>query len=340
MSHATKKLPKIVLFATGGTIVSSGDDPTQLTGYSIKDFSVDALLSSVPALSRAAELEARQVANIDSSSMRSSVWADLAEAVQAAAQRSDVDGIVITHGTDTMDETAFLLNLVLDTEKPVVMTGAMRPATAISADGPLNLLNAVRTAASPEAAGKGVLVVLNDTIVAAREAQKINTTNAAAFSGHDLSAIGMIAGDDIVFTGMSVKPHTTACEFTVAEFAEAVRAGRLPRVDILCAHADDDGALAQACAKLGAEAIIYMGTGNGSVHEDAERALLAAKLPVVRATRVPGGCVTEGLARWQEQGFVPAGTLTAQKARILAQLVLIDRSGDAAARLKAAFLKY
>lgn len=340
MSDAQRKLPKIVLFATGGTIVSSGDDPTQMTGYSIKDFSVDLLMSSVPALSRAAELEAHQVANIDSGSMRSSIWADLASAVQAAAERADVDGIVITHGTDTMDETAFFLNLVLKTDKPVVMTGAMRPATAISADGPLNLLNAVRTAACPEARGKGVLVVLNDMIVAAREAQKVNTTNAAAFNGRDLGPIGMIAGDAIVFTGMSAKPHTTQSEFSVKLFVDAVKAGRLPRVDILCAHVDDDGALARACAELGAEAIVYMGTGNGTVHGDAERALCETGLPVIRATRVPSGCVTPGLERWQQQGFIPAGALTAQKARILAQLALLSPSGDPVERLKAAFLKY
>ena len=345
-SSTKSRLPKIVVFATGGTIVSSGDDPTQLTGYRIKGLNVESLISGVPALKRVADLEAEQIANIDSMSMTSDVWLKLARGIEAAAARDDVDGIVITHGTDTMEETAFFLNLVLKTEKPVVITGAMRPATAISADGPLNLLNAVRVAADPEACGKGVLVVLNDVIVTARDATKLHPTNVATFRGPDLGMIGMISGDDILFIGTSARPHTTASEFSLDDL-EGLE--KLPRVDILYSHADDDGVFADAAVAAGAQAIVHAGTGNGSIHKETEKALMRAAekgVLIVRATRTGSGAVTPGIEEWQRAGFVPAGTLNPQKARILAQLVIAkhDHAHEADATLQpalaAAFKRY
>ena len=338
------RLPRIVVFATGGTIVSSGDDPTQLTGYRIKGLSVESLIAGVPALKRTAELEAEQIANIDSMSMTSEIWMRLARGIEAAAAHEDVDGIVVTHGTDTMEETAWFLNLVLKTEKPVVITGAMRPATAISADGPLNLLNAVRVAADPESRGKGVLVVLNDVIATARDATKMHPTNVATFRGPDLGMIGMISGDAILYIGASVRSHTTATEFSLADLSGLTK---LPRVDIVYSHADDDGVFVDAAVAAGAGAIVHAGTGNGSIHKETEKALVRAAekgVLIVRASRTYSGAVTPGVDEWQRAGFVPSGTLNPQKARVLAQLVLAKYAdadaGERRKRLADAFARY
>lgn len=320
------KKARIAIFATGGTIVSSGDSATQMTGYSIKGLNVNDLIAAVPQLTDVADIEARQIANIDSSSMKASVWSDLALAIEEEARRDEVDGIVVTHGTDTLEETAYFLNLLLSTHKPVVLTGAMRPATALSAEGPLNLLNAVRVAASPDACGKGVLIVLNDSIGTARDMTKTHPTNVATFRGPDLGAIGSISGDRIEFIGASAKDHTTKTPFTLEKLDCYLEThGKLPRVDIVYSHTDDDGVMVKAAVAAGAEGIVHAGTGNGSIHEDTEPALFeAAKagIVIVRASRVHGGATVEGLERWQQAGFVPAGSLNPQKARVLLQLAL------------------
>ncbi len=320
------KKARIAIFATGGTIVSSGDSATQMTGYSIKGLNVNDLIAAVPQLTDVADIEARQIANIDSSSMKASVWSDLAHAIEEEARRDEVDGIVVTHGTDTLEETAYFLNLLLSTDKPVVLTGAMRPATALSAEGPLNLLNAVRVAASPDACGKGVLIVLNDSIGTARDMTKTHPTNVATFRGPDLGAIGSISGDRIEFIGASAKDHTTKTPFTLEKLDLYLKThGKLPRVDIVYSHTDDDGVMVKAAVTAGAEGIVHAGTGNGSIHEETEPALFeAAKagIVIVRASRVHGGAIVEGLERWQQAGFVPSGSLNPQKARVLLQLAL------------------
>ena len=330
---ATMTKARIAIFATGGTIVSSGDSATQMTGYSIKGLNVNDLIGAVPQLADVADIEARQIANIDSSSMTAAVWTDLARAIDEETRREDVTGVVVTHGTDTLEETAYFLNLLLKTEKPVVLTGAMRPATALSAEGPLNLLNAVRVAAEPAARGKGVLIVLNDAIGTARDMTKTHPTNVATFRGPDLGAIGAVSGDRIEFIGASAKDHTARTPFSVEKLDQYLKEnGKLPRVDIVYSHTDDDGVMVKAALAAGARGIVHAGTGNGSIHEATEPALFeAAKsgVVVVRASRVHGGATVEGLASWQEAGFVPAGSLNPQKARVLLQLAL-TQTKDAA----------
>ncbi len=200
--------PTIVIVSTGGTIVSSGQSETQLTGYSIKDLKVDDLIKAVPSLSQIAKIRVCPVCNIPSSCINEAVWFKLALAVQNLADTPDVDGVVITHGTDTMEETAFFLNLVLKTDKPVILTGAMRPATALSADGPLNLFNAVSVAGAPESKGKGVLIVMNGLINGARDTTKTNTTAVQTFASRDFGAFGYVTGSEVEYFSESVKPHT------------------------------------------------------------------------------------------------------------------------------------
>lgn len=319
----TTQLPKVRLLTCGGTIVSSGESASQMTGYRIKDFTVDALLAAVPGLAEVARIDVKEVARIDSMSMTSAVWKDLGRAIEEADADPDISGIVVTHGTDTMEETAWFTHLTMKTEKPAVFTGAMRPSTALSADGPLNLYNAVRIAVDPEAKGRGVLVALNDVVFGARSAMKVNPTNAAAFGGLAEGPAALVAGGSIVWFGRPAKPFGKETPFKLETYSHP---RRLPRVDILYSHADDDGVLVRAAVDAGAEAIVHAGTGNGSIHAETEKALAEAAergVFIIRASRVAGGSVTPGLAEWQERGYIPAGTLSPQKARILAMLALV-----------------
>lgn len=332
------KLPKIVILGTGGTIVSSGDDPLMLTGYRIKGLNVETLLCAVPELQYFARIEAHQIANIDSSSMTFSIWLELGRAIEKAAADPDTAGIVVTHGTDTMEETAWFTHLTAKTQKPIVFTGAMRPATALSADGPLNLLNAVRIAADPKAAGRGVLVALNDVILSARDAMKISPTNAAAFGPNVQGPLGLIAGAEILWLGRPERAFGSETPFSIPKLA----ALEIPRVDIVYSHADDDGVMVRAACDAGARAIVHAGTGNGSIHCCTDEALADAAdagVLIIRASRVTTGAVTTGLAEWQKRGYVPAGTLTPQKARVLAQLVVAEY-GQVQSALAEAFSKY
>lgn len=314
--------PKVVILATGGTIVSSGDSAAQMTGYSIRGLTVGDVIRAVPCLEDIADIEARTVCSIPSSSITSKIWIALAAQVEEACRRDDVAGVVVTHGTDTMEETAFFLNLVLKTAKPVVLTGAMRPATALSADGPINLLNAVRVAASPEALGKGVLIVMNGIIGGARDTTKTHTTAVDTFRGRDFGTFGYVIGGETAFFTASVRPHTLTSEFSLADFREDAD---LPRTALITAHAEEDVWTVQAALEAGVRGIVYAGCGHGTVSAAMETELVRAAadgIAVVRASRTGAGPVLDGLPRWQEAGFIPAGTLPPQKARILLQLGL------------------
>ena len=189
---AMAALPNVSILATGGTIAGSAASNTQMTGYKAGSIGIQTLINAVPAMKQYANISGEQICNIDSANMTSDIQLKLAKRVNELLARSDVNGIVITHGTDTLEETAYFLNLTVKSDKPVVLVGAMRPATAISADGPLNLLNAVKVATSKEAAGKGVLVILNDEINGARDVTKMNTTNVDTFHAPILGALGMV----------------------------------------------------------------------------------------------------------------------------------------------------
>lgn len=312
-------LKNITILATGGTIAGQAASATQMTGYTAGVFSVQDLLNGVPGLDELAHISGEQVCNIDSSSMTDALLLQLAQRANELLARTDVDGLVITHGTDTLEETAYFLNLVLKSSKPVVVVGAMRPATAVSADGPLNLINAVKVAVQEESAGRGVLVVMNDEIYGARDVSKTNTTNVATFKAPGGAPLGFIVGGIVRYYYNSSRLHTVSTPFTVDVLST------LPRVDIIYTHVGEDGALIEAVVAAGAKGIVYAGSGMGSVHEAAEPALVAAAakgVAVVRASRTGSGIVAEGLARWTQAGFIPADNLNPQKARILLQLAL------------------
>ena len=195
----------------------------------------------------------------------------------------------------------------------------MRPATAISADGPMNLLEAVRVASTPEAKGKGVMIVMNDEINGARDVTKTNTTNPATFKSPELGAMGYVSGNKVRFYKQSTKRHTTNSEFDVSKLET------LPRVDIIYSHVDDDRIMADAAVAAGAKGIIHAGTGNGSIANPTMEGLkdaVAKGVVVVRSARVPNGATTVSLPMWTKAGFLESDTLNPQKARLLLQLAL------------------
>jgi len=321
-----KKLPHVVILATGGTIAGSADSKTSV-GYTSGAVTVDALISAVPTLKDIARISGEQVSSIGSQDMSDEVWLKLAKRVNEILAADTVDGIVITHGTDTMEETAYFLQLVVKSAKPVVLTGSMRPSTALSADGPLNIFNAVAIAGDPAATGRGVLVAANDDIHSARDITKTNTTSVQTFLSPQYGLIGTTLYGKQTFFRVPYRKHTTGSEFSV----KGVTA--LPRVDVIYAHADMSADLIDAAVKLGAKGIVVAGVGDGNMTAKALDALTrAAKSGVVcvRSTRLPSGRTWRNSEVNDDKlGLVAAGELNPSKSRVLLKLALMKTSDPA-----------
>lgn len=318
-AFAASAKPNVKILATGGTIAGSAASATATTGYKAGALGIDVLINAVPEVKNYANVTGEQICSIDSKDMTNDIWLKLSKRCNELLSRSDVNGIVITHGTDTLEETAYFLNLTVKSDKPVVITGAMRPATAISADGPMNLLNAVRVASNPKAAGHGVLVVLNDQINGARDVTKTNTTSVDTFKTPELGALGYMNDGVPEFYRDSTRVHTAKTEFNVMNLSE------LPYVKVIYGTANDDALFVDAAIKAGVKGIIYAGTGNGSVHKNAEAALAkaaAAGIVVVRSSRVGTGSVIPAEQSYIDEHFIDGDSLNPQKARILLQLAL------------------
>ncbi|MGS0743612.1 type II asparaginase [Glaciimonas sp. GG7] len=315
-----QKLPNVVILATGGTIAGTGATSTTTVGYTSATVGVDKLIAAVPELKKVANVKGEQVFQIASESMTVDHWLKLAKRVNILLTQPDVDGIVITHGTDTIEETAYFLDLTVKSRKPVVLVGAMRPSTALSADGPINLYNAVLLAGSKEAIGKGVLVALNDQINAAREVTKTNTSTTDTFKSPELGMLGYIQGSKPYFYRQSTRKNTAETEFDISNLDV------LPKVDIVYGYADMNSAALDAQVAAGAKGIIHAGVGDGSIAAQMKAPLLAARkqgVIIVRASRVGQGIVARnGEANDDEMDSVVADTFNAQKARILLMLAL------------------
>lgn len=321
---------KVAILATGGTIAGSTDSKLATTGYTAGVLGVDVLINAVPEIKQIAEISGEQIANVDSSNMNDEIWLKLAKRCNELL--SKVDGIVITHGTDTMEETAYFLNLVLKSDKPVVLVGAMRPATAISADGPKNLYNAVALAADASAKGKGVMVAMNDKILAARNVQKTHTLNVNAF---DFGNLGYIVDGKVFFDNEIVKTHTKKAVFDVSKLKS------LPKVDILYTYSNDGSAVAaKALFENGTKGIVVAGSGAGSIHEaqkEVLKDLLKKGLKVAVSSRVKSGFVA--VSKDDENlGFISAQDLNPQKARVLLMLALTKTNESK--KIAEYFLKY
>ena len=319
-AQAKPALPTVVVLATGGTIAGAASSNVQ-AGYTSGQVGVDQLIAAVPEAKKLATLKGEQISNIGSQDMNDEVWLKLANRVNALVAQGDVAGVVITHGTDTIEETAYFLNLVVKSRKPVVLTAAMRPATALSADGPLNFFNAVAVAADKNAAGRGVLVVVNDWIHDAESLTKTSTTAVQTFMSPLEGLIGTVAYGKPEFYRGPIGKNTATSEFSL----QGVTA--LPRVDIVMAHENMDGALINAAVAAGAKGIVIAGVGNGNLTKPAVDALAAvAKKGVVcvRASRVVTGRVGRNVELEDDKlGFVASLDKNPQKARVLLRLALL-----------------
>jgi L-asparaginase len=323
---AQQKTPNIVILATGGTIAGAAATGTQ-SGYTSGAVTIDAMLAAVPGIDKLAKVKGEQIANVGSQDMSFDVLLKLAKRINELESDPNVDGIVVTHGTDTMEESAYFLNLTAKTDKPVVLVGSMRPSTAVSADGPLNLYNAVAVASDPEAKGRGVLVVMNDEIHAAHSLTKASTTAVETFMSPKRGLVGTSNyGKQDWFNSPTWK-HTKQSEFDVSAVT------KLPRVDIVFGCVDMPADLIGASADKGAKGIVIAGVGNGNMNKasvDAAEAAVKKGVVVVRSSRVPTGTVGRNVELDDDKlGFVASNELNPQKSRILLSLALLKQRSAA-----------
>ena len=305
---ATRSLPLVAVVATGGTIANTPSG--RLHAGEVAD--------AIPALKGVARLEVEELIRVASSAIGDEHWPPLARRANELLARPDVKGVVVTHGSNTVEETAYFLSLTVKSDKPVVLTAAQRQFTTLSSDSPKNFLQAVRVAASDEARGKGALVVTNDVINAARDVSKNISTRLETYSSRDIGALGFVDDDRITFYRAPVKSHTHATPFDVQ------RLQKLPRVDIVYTYAGADGALIEAAVAHGAEGIVIAGFPTGvatPVMDGAIRQAVARGIPVVMTNRGGMGRVMD---KKPEEGrpLIWGDNLTPVKARVLLMLAL------------------
>jgi L-asparaginase len=319
-AYAQKK-PRIKILATGGTIAGAALKPTD-PGYTSGAVGVDVLINAVPQLKDVADVTGEQIASIGSQDMNDDIWLKLAKRVNELLASRDVDGIAITHGTDTLEETSYFLHLVTKSDKPVVLTGSMRPSTAMSADGPLNIYNAVAIAADPTARGRGVLVLIDDDIHSAHDVIKRHSTDVATFTSGEAGLVGVTLFGKQTWFRTPVQVHTTKSELRVAADQTT-----LPRVDIIYAHANMSPDLITAAAKNGAKGIVVAGVGDGNMTAIAFNELKRVAgqgVVAVRSSRTNGGIIRRNIElNDDEAGTVASMELNPAKARVLLQLALL-----------------
>jgi L-asparaginase len=313
--------PRIKILATGGTIAGASLKPTD-PGYKSGAVGVDVLIDAVPQLRDIADVSGEQIASIGSQDMNDEIWLKLAKRVNQLLASSDVDGIAITHGTDTLEETSYFLDLVTRSDKPVVMTGSMRPSTAMSADGPLNIYNCVAIAADPTARGRGVLVLIDDDIHSAHDVIKRHTTDVATFTSGEAGLVGVSLFGANIWYRTPVQVHTRKSELWLAADQAS-----LPRVDIIYAHANMSPDLITAAARNGAKGIVVAGVGDGNMTAlafDELKKVAAQGVVAVRSSRTNAGIVRRNIElNDDEAGTVASMELNPSKARVLLQLALL-----------------
>jgi L-asparaginase len=286
------KTQNLVILGTGGTIAGSAPDATDNLGYTAAQINISELLAAIPALSNGGPVKAEQVAQIDSKDMSFAVWAALAVRVNHFLAQPDVQGIVITHGTDTLEETAYFLQLMCNPAKPVVLTCAMRPATALAPDGPQNLLDAMSVAR--HAGATGVVAVCAGTIHSATDVQKVHTYQLDAFSSGDAGPLGYVEEGTVRLLRNWPLAQEGRAQLAIKNIAELTSLAVWPWVEIVMNYAGASGAVVEALLAQGVQGLVVAGTGNGSLHHALEDALLkaqAAGIPVLRSTRCLNGLV-------------------------------------------------
>lgn len=315
--------PNVYILATGGTIAGTGTTATA-SGYTAGQVKIQALIDAVPQIKDIANVTGEQIVNIGSQDMNDQVWLTLAKRINELLGRDDVDAIVITHGTDTMEETAYFLNLTVHSKKAVVLTGAMRASTALSADGPLNLYNAVCTAADPSSQGRGVMMVMNGLILGAHSTQKMNTVDVQTFQAPDAGPLGYVYNSKPYYNMATLKKHTTESVFDVTNL------DKLPKVGIVYSYSNVEADVMDPFLSNGYQGVIHAGLGNGNYHKNIFPKLLEARkkgIIVVRSSRVPTGPTTlYDEVDDEKYEFVASWELNPQKARVLLMLALTKTS--------------
>lgn len=315
-ANATPDLPKVVVLSTGGTIAGESMSSTDTSNYQAGKRSGAELLKAVPEIATIADITVEQVNNVSSPNLLYTDLLTLAHATNKHLQDPEVAGVVITHGTSTAEETAMFLDLTVPTGKPVVVVGAMRPATAISADGPLNLLQAVALASNPAAKGRGVLLMSNDRISSALYTSKTHSLALDTFQAQDQGHLGMMVGDQAYFYYAPALP-------TGKPYFDISNTTALPKVDIVYGYVENDTGIVDYLVERGTQGLVIAAPGNSSLSStmlSKVQQLHEKKYPVVRATRTGAGVVTpkkEGIA---------AGFYNPQKARLLLALALNDKA--------------
>ncbi|MFV0282776.1 MAG: asparaginase [Castellaniella sp.] len=309
--------PRLVLIGTGGTIAATAGDARTLTGYQVTQ-GIEAMLAAIPGVADIADIRCEQPFNVDSRNLSTARVLRLAHEVDRHVRDAEVDAVVVTHGTDSLEETAFFLHLTVRSPKPIVLIGAMRPASALSADGPLNLVNALLTAADPASRDRGVLVVMNDRILAARHAAKRHTTRVDAFGADGAGVLGAITDGRVRYDMRPDLPETAPFSLT------GLRA--MPPVDIILDYQDAPRHPYTAAIQAGSRGIVVAAMGNGSLSPAALRGCAEAGrrgLVCVRASRVPDGQVTDAA-----QGPLASHALNPLQARIVLRLALARGLGQ------------
>jgi L-asparaginase len=316
---AASALPKVVILGTGGTIQSKGATRMTRHDYTAGRYEIQELLALVPEVHQVADIEATQFSNIGSPSMTPELWKSLATKINTLAlERPEIAGFVLTHGTNTLEETAYFLHLTVRTDKPVLVVGAQRPSTSISADGPMNLYHAVQAAVAPDSRGRGVMICMNAQLTSAREGTKTSAYKVEAFNARDLGILGVVDPDGVFYYRKPFRRHTVMSEFDVARIAS------FPRVDVVDSYAAAPRDMVDFLVSKGARGIVLSGHGAGGASPaqgEAFRDALAKGVAVINAGRTGSGRVIAS-ARNLEAGIVPGDNLLPHKARILLMLAL------------------
>jgi L-asparaginase len=313
------QLPRVIILATGGTIAGAGA-ASDRAGYTAGKIPVDDLIGSIPTVKKIANISGEQIASVGSQDMTIDIWKKLAVRINQIFKNNEADGIVITHGTDTQEETGYFLDLVVASEKPVVLTGSMRPATAISADGPKNLYDAITVAINPKSKGRGVLISFNEGIYDAREVMKMSTTKTNAFGSPNTGPVGQAYDGKVEYYLKSEREVNVGTPFSVSMDT------KLPRVDIVYMYADAPPDEIDMLIDKKVDGIVIAGVGNGNFNKaymDAVKRAVKAGIIVCRASRAPTGrVVLHDEINDDELGTIVSDDLTPQKARILLMLGL------------------
>jgi L-asparaginase len=314
-----QQLPRVIILATGGTIAGAGASADR-AGYTAGKIPIDDLIGTIPSVKKIATITGEQVASVGSQDMTIDVWKKLAIRINEIFKNNEADGIVITHGTDTQEETAYFLDLVITSDKPVVLTGSMRPATAISADGPKNLYDAITIAVNPKSQKRGVLVSFNEGIYDAREVMKLSTTKTNAFGSPNTGPVGQAYDGRVEFYSSSDR------EVNPKKPIMLTADTKLPRVDIVYMYADAPSDQLDLLISKKVDGIVVAGVGNGNFNKaymDAVKRAVAAGIIVCRASRAPSGrVVLHDEINDDELGTIVSDDLTPQKARVLLMLAL------------------